>query len=227
MNYISTDYDTLDDTQPPYDDAFVQRWADELQIDANMLQTALEKAFGEYLSLKIYCHRYEHWYQAREQFKSIHKALTRSKELWKRVPAGNREAFDLFAMDRMCFADVEAQLNDIHDVVDELLWWGERPRGNQGRSRATGDLDVDLEPLQNFTTVMHDFWHENVDGPFGIRTEDNYEAAPTDDPDASVWEPKSRGIRFLHACLQKLEPGIDATTCQTLMRKMRAKQSRA
>ena len=227
MNYISTKYDTLDDTPMPYDEAFIRQWAGELKVDAKLLRQMLAEAFGEYLDLKIYCNRYEHWCQARDQFQSIHKALTRTKELWNRVPAGNREAFDLFAMDRMCFADVEAQLNDIHDVVDEMLEWGARSRGNQGRSRAIGDLDVDLEPLQNFTTIMHDFWHENVDGPFGIRTNPDYEDEANKDPDVYVSVPESRGIKFLHACLEILEPGIDATTCQTLMRKIRAKQSRA
>ena len=227
MNYISTNYDTLDDTPMPYDEEFIRHWKKELDVDAKLLEQTLAEAFSEYLDLKIYCNRYEHWCQARDQFQSIHKALTRTKELWKRVPACNREAFDLFAMDRMSFAEVEAQLNDIHDVVDEMLWWGERPKGNQGRSRATDNLDVDMEPLQNFTTIIHEFWQDNVDGPFGIRTEENYEAAPTDDPDAFISEPKSRGIRFLHACLEMLEPGIDAATCQTLMRKVRAKQPRA
>ena len=226
MNYISTNYDTLDDTPVPYDEAFIRHWEKELDVDAKLLEQTLAEAFCEYLDLKIYCNRYEHWCQARDQFQSIHKALTRTKELWKRVPAGNREAFDLFAMDRMSFADVEAQINVIHDVVDEMLEWGARPRGNQGRSRAIGDLDVDLEPLLSFTAIIHDFWHQNVGIPFGIRTEENYETAPTEDPDAYVWAPKSRGIQFLHACLEMLEPGIDPATCQTLMRKIRAKQSR-
>ena len=227
MNYISTNYDKLDDTPVPYNEAFIRHWAKELDVDAKLLEQTLAEAFREYFDLKIYCNRYERWCQARDQFQSIHKALTRTKELWKRVPAGNREAFDLFARDRMSFADVEAQLNDIHDVVDEMLEWGARPKGNQGRSRATGDLDVDLEPLLSFTAIIHDFWHENNLGPFGIKIEGDYEKGREDDDNDNVSEPISLGIRVVHACLQKLEPGIDAATCQTLMRKMRAKQSRA
>ena len=73
---------------------------------------------------------------------------------------------------------------------------------------------------------MHDFWHENNLGPFGIKIEGDYEKGREDDDNDNVSEPISLGIKFLHACLEMLEPGIDAATCQTLMRKVRAKQAR-
>ena len=226
MNYISTNYDTLDDTPMPYDEAFIRQWAGKLKVDAKLLEQTLADAFDEYLSLKIRSNRFDRWHQARDQFETINNLLLRTIKRWKKVSPHNREAFELLITDRLRFDELHDQLHLIQCDVQEVIEWGTRERGNQGQTRRAGSQDVNLEPLEAFTIVIQRFWQDNVDRPFGLRIEKDYSRGREDNPEDSVPEPKSLGIRFLHECLNKLEPNFDAASCQSMMRKLRAQQSR-
>ena len=222
MNYISTNYDTLDDTPMPYDEAFIRQWAGKLKVDAKLLEQTLADAFDEYLSLKIRSNRFDRWHQARDQFETINNLLLRTIKRWKKVSPHNREAFELLITDRLRFDELHDQLHLIQCDVQEVIEWGTRERGNQGRTRRPGAKDVDLEPLEAFTRVIQRFWQANIDDAFGIMFFDHSTKGDADNSEAHAVEPRSLGIRFLHACLNSLEPHFDAASCHNLMRKLRA-----
>jgi predicted DNA-binding transcriptional regulator AlpA len=83
VSYSALSFDELGSVSLPFDDGFIDMWAEVLQVRKDVLAAALADAFDEYLSHKLSSNRFEHWQQARDKFEQIHRSLSKTLFLWK------------------------------------------------------------------------------------------------------------------------------------------------
>jgi hypothetical protein len=211
---------TLDDVYPP---AVIQQLSLEYGLDPDRLAEVLEEVVIDFDDKAHFYYRLPIWHEAKAKALEVLPQLEAAEKLWARAPDRIKatiaeETFGEYSSDRLV-QDLTRMIGALREVAEVAP----RSRGNQGRSRKKGG--VDLTPFKDLVRMLNALWLDEKGKPLGHEVEyDHYREH------AGVTEkyavPKSHGIKFLHACLGRLDDRVTVESCRTLVRAVKKRARR-
>jgi hypothetical protein len=201
----------------------IERIAKDYCLDLERFAQALDDVVASYDDAGHWHARYPLWLGAKEKAIPTLSKLKQIRRTWSRANQGIKQtiaaSFENYSAEVML-----AQIDNLIAVMQELAETKGRERGNPGTARKSAG--VDLRIFVGCVEDLNHFWRKEKGQPLGHEVEyDHYRER--DGKVETFAIPRSHGIKFLHACLSRLDDHITIESCRTLLRGVKRRRTEA
>jgi hypothetical protein len=191
-------------------------------LNPEKLSDALAEVVADYDSDAPFFFRLPIWHEAKDKAQATLGHLEKAKQLWLRSQPRIKQTVAEMTFNEYSSEQLECDLERIISALKELTEITPKSRGNQGQSRK--DKSLHLTAFKKPASHLNKLWVSEKGKPLGHEMESHHYRERGFKVE-TYNKLKSKGIEFLHACLQRLDDRITPEACRTLIKSVKAKHS--
>jgi hypothetical protein len=210
----------LDDVYPP---AVIENLATTYGLDPDRLAEVLEEVVADFDDKAHFYYRLPIWYNANERILKIVTHLQDALQLWSGTSERTKATVGERTLDAYSSDQLVADLEKMVTVLTEASAVAKRRNGDGTSSTKKKETKLKLESVPDFRPIygvcqmLYDLWLEEKGERMGHEVEYGH-YREVGGQEIEVGKASSPGLRFLLACLQRLDDRITAENCRTRVR---------
>lgn len=216
----------LDDVYPP---AVIDQLAKTYDLDPDRLAEVLEEVVADFDDKAHFYYRLPIWYSANERVSEIVAHLQDALQIWSGTFDRTKATISERTLDAYSSDQLVADLERMIAVLTEASAVAERNRGDGAASTTRKDTKRKIEPIPDFRPIynacqlLYDLWYEEKGENMGCEVEYGHHRV-VGGREIQVGKARSPGLRFMLACLERLDDRITAEHCRTRVRAIKGEE---